>query len=117
MAGARPFFAMGIPGLLLALLVRASVARAAYEVASTRRRARLRPRGFGEALRFLSRRRSYLFINLGGSASALVGYGFGIWAPTFFIRVHGMSTVEVGLWLGWLGPLGGIAGSFVGGAP
>jgi MFS family permease len=109
------FFAMGIPGLLLALLVRASVReppRGRFDPPS-RTAAAAR---FGEALRFLSRRRSYVFINLGGSASALVGYGFGIWAPTFFIRVHGMSTAEVGLWLGWLAPLGGIAGSFIGGA-
>ena len=109
------FFAMGLPGLLLALLVRATVReprRGRYDPA---------PRGgeragFGEALRFLRRQRSYFFINLGGSLSALVGYGFGIWAPTFFMRVHGMNTAEAGLWLGWLAPLGGIAGTFLGGA-
>ena len=109
------FFAMGLPGLLLALLVRASVrepTRGRFDPAPRAgERARL-----GEAVRFLARQRSYLFINLGGSMSALVGYGFAIWAPTFFIRVHGMNTAEVGLWLGWLSPLGGIVGTFVGGA-
>ena len=108
------FFAMGVPGLLLALLVRTTVREP--------RRGRFDPTphaaaraSFGEALRFLGRQRSYLFINVGGSLSALVGYGFGIWSPTFFMRVHGMGTAEAGLWLGWLGPLGGIAGTFLGG--
>jgi MFS family permease len=108
------FIVMGVPGLLLALLVRFTVReppRGAFDGA-----AGAEPRaGFHEVLRFLGRQRSYLYINLGGALNALVGYGFGIWGPTFFMRVHGMGTAEVGLWLGWLAPLGGLTGTFVGG--
>jgi predicted MFS family arabinose efflux permease len=109
------FFAMGAPGLLLALLVRTTVReprRGRFDPAPQAAGARA---SFREALRFLGRQRSYVFINVGGSLSALVGYGFGLWSPTFFMRVHGMDTAEAGLWLGWLGPLGGIAGTFLGG--
>ena len=108
------FFVMGIPGLLLALLVRLTVReppRGRFDGA-----AGAEPRAaLGEVLRFLAGQRSYVYINLGGALNALVGYGFGIWGPTFFMRVHGMGTAEVGLWLGWLGPLGGLTGTFVGG--
>ena len=108
------FFVMGIPGLLLALLVRLTVReppRGRFDGA-----AGAEPRAaLGEVLRFLGRQRSYVYINLGGALNALVGYGFGIWGLTFFMRVHGMGTAEAGLWLGWLGPLGGLTGTFVGG--
>jgi MFS family permease len=108
------FFVMGIPGLLLALLVRLTVReppRGSFDgAAGAEPRVELR-----EVLRFLGRQRSYLFINIGGALNALVGYGFGIWGPTFFMRVHGMGTAEVGLWLGWLSPLGGLTGTFIGG--
>ena len=108
------FVVMGIPGLLLALLVRFTVReppRGRFDGA-----AGAEPRaGFGEVLHFLGRQRSYLFINLAGALNALVGYGFGIWGPTFFMRVHEMGSAEVGLWLGWLSPLGGLTGTFVGG--
>lgn len=108
------FFVMGIPGLLLALVVRFSVPepqRGAFE-APARSEAQA---PFREVLRFLARQRSYVFINLGGALSALVGYGFGIWGPTFFMRVHGMGTAEAGFWLGWLAPIGGIVGTLLGG--
>jgi MFS family permease len=108
------FFVMGVPGLLLALLVRFTVReppRGGFDgAAGSQPRASLR-----EVVRFLGRQRSYLFINLGGALNALVGYGFGIWGPTFFMRVHGMGTAEVGLWLGWLSPLGGLTGTLAGG--
>jgi MFS family permease len=108
------FFVMGIPGLLLALLVRLTVReppRGTFDGA-----AGAEPRaGFREVMRFLGGQRSYFYINLGGALNALVGYGFGIWGPTFFMRVHGMGTAEVGLWLGWLSPLGGLVGTFAGG--
>jgi predicted MFS family arabinose efflux permease len=108
------FFVMGAPGLLLALLVRLTVReppRGVFDgAAGSEPRASLR-----DVLRFLGRQRSYVFINLGGALNALVGYGFGIWGPTFFMRVHGMGTAEVGLWLGWLSPLGGLTGTLLGG--
>jgi MFS family permease len=108
------FIVMGIPGLLLALLVRLTVReppRGSFDGAAGAEP----PAQLGEVLRFLGGQRSYLFINIGGALNALVGYGFGIWGPTFFMRVHGMGTAEVGLWLGWLAPLGGLTGTFLGG--
>ena len=108
------FFAMGVPGLVLALVVRFTVPEPPRGALERRAGAALHA-SFREVVRYLARRRSYLFINLGGALSALVGYGFGLWGPTFFMRVHGMGTAEAGLWLGWLGPLGGLTGTWLGG--
>ena len=106
------FLAMGLPGLLLALLIRASVREpqraAPLGVAP-------RAASFASALRYLASRRSYLFLNLGGALSALVGYGFGIWTLTFFVRVHGLEPSEASRWLGILGPIGGLCGTALGG--
>jgi MFS family permease len=108
------FLAMGLPGILLAVLVRFTVRepeRGRYDggvgpadVVPVR-----------EALRFLRSQRSYVWLNAAGALAALVGYGFGIWAPTYMRRVHGMGTGEIGSWIGPLAALGGLTGTFLGG--
>ncbi len=106
------FLAMGLPGILLALLIRATLRepqRAAPTVVLPH------AASFGSALRYLRSRRSYLFLNLGGALSALVGYGFGIWVLTFFVRVHGLEPSEASTWLGILAPVGGLCGTALGG--
>jgi hypothetical protein len=104
---------MGLPGILLAAVIYLTVrepARAAVSAASKAASA-----SFGEALRYLAARRSYVALNLGGALSALIGYGFGIWVVTFFQRVHGMEPAEAGRWLGVLAPVGGLCGTALGG--
>jgi MFS family permease len=45
---------------------------------------------------------------------AFVGYGVGYWLPAFFIRSHGLGTMEIGKWVFFLG-FAGMAGTFLGG--
>lgn len=47
-------------------------------------------------------------LTLGSAAS-------GIWIPSFFIRHHGMSSAEVGVWLALIYGGGGLAGTIMGG--
>ncbi len=107
------FLLLGLPGLLLAAVIRATVREPQRSAAAARPAAGAV--SFREALRYLARRRSYLFLNLGGALSALCGYGFGIWALTFFVRVHGLEPAEASRWLGILGPIGGLSGTLAGG--
>jgi MFS family permease len=108
------FMVVGIPGVFLALLVRFTL--------------REPPRGFSEkgdtvvqapalkeALRYLWRLRSYRQIVLATSIVTLGAYGSGIWIPSFFIRVHGMSAAEIGTWLAFIYGGGGLLGSMLGG--
>ena len=54
-------------------------------------------------------------VSLAGAFQAYAGYGLGTWLPAFFIRLHGMTPGELGLWLSWITALGGGLGAFSGG--
>jgi MFS family permease len=107
------FVAVGIPGLLLALLVRTTV-REPLRGQSEVHAANASAAGLRETVGFLIRQRSYVYMNLATIFHTSKSYGFSIWAPAFLMRVHGLSSAEVGTWWG-LSALAGIAGSFVGG--
>jgi len=109
----RAFFAVGLPGLLLAVLVRLTI--------------REPPRGRHDAhaigadesarsvLRVLWQRRSFRHLALAAALHSFGGYAFAVWGPPFFVRVHAMPMGELGTWLGAILGLGGAAGSISGG--
>jgi predicted MFS family arabinose efflux permease len=109
------FIVVGIPGILLALLVRLTV-REPVRGGTDRIRGDASAPTLREVFDFLAGQRSYLWLNLAGAFNAVLGYGFGIWAATFLIRVHGMDTAEVGRWIGLLAATCGAAGTLLGGA-
>jgi MFS transporter, Spinster family, sphingosine-1-phosphate transporter len=49
------------------------------------------------------------------SALVFCNFGIGQWIPTFFIRSHGLSTAQVGLWLSVMFGLGGFIGTYLAG--
>lgn len=107
------FFAVGLPGIPLALLVRFTVReppRGPHEAAGGG------TESLGAVLRFLRRRRSFVMIALGASLQSLAGYAVLTWGPTFLMRVHHLSSTEIGTWLGLSVGIGGTAGAFLGGA-
>jgi predicted MFS family arabinose efflux permease len=108
------FFVVGLPGLLLALVVRFTV--------------REPPRGHSEGgivddttdsvadvARHLFARRSFIYLSLGAALHAFAGYGFSTWVPPFLGRVHGMGTAEIGTWVGLISGFAGATGAFFGG--
>ena len=108
------FIALGLPGLALAAVVRLTLREPRRGTFDGQRD--VAPVPVGEAVRFLLAQRSYLWLNVAGTFSAVLGYGYGVWGPTFLARVHGMSLAEIGIWLGVLGASGGIVGTYLGGA-
>lgn len=71
-----------------------------------------------EILGFLrTHARVYFPLFFGFSCFAAAQFGVGAWAPSFFIRVHGWTQLEVGNALGpvvmVVGPLGVISGGFI----
>jgi MFS family permease len=44
------------------------------------------------------------------------GYGIGQWQATFFVRSYGLQTGELGTWLAAIYGVGGLVGTYVGGA-
>lgn len=109
------FFVVGLPGVLIALLVRFTMIEP--------------PRGFADGVKpppmgkvnikagfaVLWRVRTTRHVVLGVTLTALVGYGTIVWNPAFLMRSHGLTSGQVGLFLGPLmGVVGGL-GAWIGG--
>ncbi len=108
------FMAVGVPGLVLALVVRFTVRepmRGAQEAVPLEGEA---PR-VGEVVRFLAARRSFVHLSLGIGFTAFAGYAFAFWAPQFLRRVHDMSSGELGTKIGIGLGVGGAIGSVLAG--
>lgn len=108
------FLVVGIPGVLLAILLKLTVKEP--------------PRGYSEHrevskdevpfLKVLSTMwgyRSFRQLSLGAATQAFVGYGAIAWMPSFLIREHNMSSGEVGTALGLIIGIAGGLGTFMGG--
>jgi len=108
------FFVLGAPGLIFALVVRFTVKEpprghsegGVVEAAQTT---------FGETLRHLLSCRSWVYLIAGSSFLSISGYGVLMWGYEFFGRVHGMSPVDIGLWMALIVGLGGSMGTYAGG--
>jgi predicted MFS family arabinose efflux permease len=101
-------FAVGAPGLALAVLVWRTVdepRRGSGDEAPPLR----------EVLRYLFERTSYLALLVAAALHACAGYAIAQWSPTFLVRVHGLSYAEVGTALGLLTGGVGAAGAIAGG--
>lgn len=108
------FFVVGIPGLLLAVIVRLTVREPVRGQAEGKRDSGAMP-SFTGTFTHLWRKRTFRHMAFGGSLTAFVGYGFVGWIPVFFIRVHDMSTGELGTWLGLILGIPGAIGIAWGG--
>ena len=107
-------FLVGIPGVLLAIIMRFTVQEPTRGAAEGRIAAEDQPT-VKETLNYLMAKKSFRHLSLAAALTAFVGYGFVTWAPSFLIRSFGMTTGEVGTWFGlMLGIPGGI-GIFLGG--
>lgn len=110
------FVVVGVPGVLIALLVAATVrepvrglADHGYRAAEALAAARgvvAAPR-FGDTLRLLWSRRSFRHLAIAGSLQSLAGYGVGNFMPSFVMRAHGMAIGDIGWRLALITGLGG----------
>ena len=102
------FFVVGLPGILLALVVRLTLREPPRGMAEGRADSADQP-GVGETLQYLWAKKSFRHMSFAAALTAFVGYGFITWAPSFLTRSFGMGTGEIGTWFGLiLGIPGGI---------
>ena len=110
------FFAVGLAGLPLSLLVRLTVRdlpRGSADAAPIAAPA-ARESFFG-VMRFLFARRSFGWLVVGACLQAMAGYAILTWGAVFLARVHGMDRAAIG---GLFGPMiivGGCLGVSLGG--
>ena len=108
------FFVVGLPGLLLAVLVRLTVREPERGQSEPGVQVEEPPR-IQEVFAFLWRLPSFRQMALGSAFMAFAGYGLSTWTPMFLVRVHGMGTGEIGTWYGLITGIFGASGAFLGG--
>lgn len=111
------FFVVGLPGLLVAVLSRWLLPdpRREYVQAHLPTRDARIPR-FRETLRFLFALRSFRHMAAASSLFAIGSYAMNVFAPAFLMRTHHMSAARAGFALGVVSGIGGLIGTFTGGA-
>ncbi len=108
------FFIVGLPGLLLALVVRFTVVEPPRGHSEGREAVGERP-PFFRILRFLWRRSSFAHMTIAAGLSSYVGYSVISFLPSFLDRSFGMPEDLIGLYLGLIIGIIGGAGFFLGG--
>jgi MFS family permease len=110
------FLIVGLPGLVLAVLVRFTISEPVRGQADGKQDSAARP-GIAAVARFLLGRKSFLHLAVGSGLAAFNGYAVLSFFPTFLYRSHAMPVSEIGVWLGLIlgiaGGLGFAGGGFV----
>jgi predicted MFS family arabinose efflux permease len=108
------FAIVGLPGLLVALLVRFTLPEPVRGVAEGRTDQDEVPT-IGETLRYLAALPTFRHLAFAAGLYAMTAYGLLGWAPTFVVRVHELGYAEIGLRLGLVIGIAGSLGAYFGG--
>nr|WP_176392426.1 MFS transporter [Sphingomonas sp. CDS-1] len=125
------FFVVGAPGVLFGILIMLTIKEPPRGLSDRMARRREEeivapaaaveaqtPPPFLAALRILWSLRSYRYLVLTTILAGVAALGFLSWGPTFLMRVHGMTQVQVGGWFGVTVAsslvLGALSGGFLG---
>lgn len=108
------FVLMGLPGLVIGAII--------YVTLREPPRGRYAPAGtdmaqlpLGATIRSLLSNRVFMGLALGWAVQIMIGYALAFWMAPVMLRQFGISTGEVGLYLGLTFFLGGIPGPILGG--
>lgn len=104
---------VGLPGILLGLLVMLSVREPPRGALDAPQDCVAPP--FLPCLLGLWHERAYRHVVAGACLFTLGATGSGIWIASYFIRHHGFSGAQIGLWLALLYGGGGMCGALAGG--
>lgn len=97
------FLWMGIPGVIIALLLRYTCVepeRGRWEKTVS---ADAPKEPLGTLVRDLMASKAFVRIMIAGLMMGFAGYGIGIWTPAFLVRTHGMTLQGAGAVMGMLG--------------
>ena len=108
------FFIVGVPGLLLAVVVRFTLTEPRRGASESRHDSGAHP-PILSVFRFLLARRSFVHMALAAGLSAFTGYAVISFFPSFLVRSFDMEIVAIGRWLGWILGISGGLGFFGGG--
>lgn len=110
------FLAVGIPGVLLALLVPFILRDPRFAGGMKPNRAdSAPPLPFFAAVAEMAKSRTFVLLMGGAAFTAFLAYGKGVWVVILFQRSFGLSPGMTGLLLGIILGLAGVAGTWLGG--
>lgn len=122
------FIVCGLPGLILAGIVALTLVEPRIkQVMGDVKRVAAKGATFGDALKVLTRKRTFWLVAFAAAIKAFIGYGHAPFTASFFLRNHKAEIADLaamfglqsqgflGLALGIVGGLGGALGAFVGG--
>jgi len=101
------FFALGVPGVLLGLLVFLTIRepkRGRLDALEAGDKASL-----SESLQFLWRQRAAFHVIMGSGVCSLWGWGLAYWTPTFLMRTYDLNVAQAGAVTGHIHLIAGIA--------
>jgi MFS family permease len=110
------FFVVGLPGILLALLVKLTLREPPRGYSENAHHVIAEPPPFKQVLSRLWAKRSFRHLAFAAGLHAFVSYGISTFYSPFLIRSHGMTVAEVGASLSLVLALGGFVGTYYGGA-
>ena len=108
------FLVVGLPGLLIAVLVKLTLREVPRGHSEGAEAVAEQTESVGGVIRFMWGLKSFRHLSLAGSLHAFVGYGVGLFLPSFFMRIHGFGLAETATYLFLIG-LTGMIGTFLGG--
>ena len=108
------FFVVGVPGILLAIVLKLSVKEPPRGYSEARKTDVVQV-PFKDVVKTMWGFRSFRHMSIGAGTQAFVGYGSIAWMPSFLIRTYDMSSGEVGTALGLIIGIFGGLGTFFGG--
>jgi predicted MFS family arabinose efflux permease len=108
------FLVVGVPGLLIAILVKLTVREVPRGHSEGVSVPTEQTESVGGVIRFMWGLKSFRHLSFAGSLHAFVGYGAGLFLPSFFMRIHGFGLAETATYLFLIG-LTGMIGTFLGG--
>ncbi len=109
------FMAVGLPGVIVGFIAMATLKEPRKALAAATTAAQPAAPSFGEALKFLASKPSYWWAVGAATTISFLGYGHATFLPQFLGRAHGMDLQSIGLALGIMTLVSGIAGTMLGG--
>jgi MFS family permease len=108
------FMIAGLPGVLLALIVRFTIREPRRGQAES---FETDPRVYSVAatIRIILSRKSFLAYAIGLGLFSFSGNAFETWTPVYLMRLYHMGTGTIGEWTGFIEGVGGLIGTMAGG--
>lgn len=107
------FFAVGLPGLIIAALVHLTIREPLRGIADGNTQSK--QIDFKQTLNTLWQLHSFRYFSVAAGLTAFCSYGIGNFLPSFLVRTHEFSAAQVGSALMLVSGVGGALGTFMGG--